>query len=277
MFFEYLKYFSFKGKLQLILGSIAYKLFNIVPQEIFEVRNFIEMTIKQQYKIDEEASAFVVSKEGVKFSLRKHSSDLKVFRQIIINEEFENVVQLIQRHNIKIKTVIDAGANIGLTTLYLKNHFGDAKVLCIEPDESNQNQLLKHIALNNLANVEIIKGGVWSRNSWLNIDNTFRDGMEWARRLKPVDDEQGDIPVYSINHLLEEKQWDSIDFLKMDIEGAEDTIFSGSTDLSFLTKVKVITIEIHDMFEVGHRVVEVLQGYNFKIYFAGELTIGIKR
>ena len=101
--------------------------------------------------------------------------------------------------------------------------------------------------------------------------------MEWARRLKPVEDEKGDIPVYSINHLLEEKQWDSIDFLKMDIEGAEETIFSESTDLSFLTKVKVITIEIHDMFEAGHRIVEVLHDYNFKIYFSEELVIGIKR
>lgn len=277
MFFEYLKYFSFKGKLQLILGSIAYKLFNIVPQEIFEVRNFIEMTIKQQYKINEEASAFVLSKEGVKFSLRKHSSDLKVFRQIIINEEFINVVRLIKEHKIKINTIIDAGANIGLTTLYLKHHFEDAQVLCVEPDESNQAQLLKHTAWNKLENVELIKGGVWSHNGRLNIDNTFRDGLEWSRRLKSVKNEEGNIPVYSIHHLLERKQWDFIDFLKMDIEGAEDTIFSESTDLSFLTKVKVITIEIHDMFEVGHRVVEVLQGYNFKVYFSGELTIGIKR
>lgn len=277
MFFDYLKYFSFTGKLQLILGSIAYKLFSIVPKEIFEVRNFIETAQNNGYKVNEEASIFTVSKEGIKLSLRKHSSDLKVFRQIIVNTEFKNVVKLINQHNIKIKTVIDAGANIGLTTLYLKHHFEDAQVLCLEPDESNQAQLLKHTAWNKLENVELIKGGVWSHNDWLNIDHSFRDGLEWSRRLKPVENEEGKIPVYSIGHLLERMQWDTLDFLKMDIEGAEETIFSESADMSFLGKVRIITIEIHDMFEVGHRIVEVLQGYNFKIYFSGELTIGIRR
>lgn len=277
MFFEYLKYFSFKGKLQLILGSIAYKLFSIVPKEIFEVRNFVEAAQKNGYKIDENSLAFVVSKEGVKLSLRKHSSDLKVFRQIITNEEFRNVVRLIKEYKIKIKTIIDAGANIGLTTLYLKHHFEDTQILCVEPDESNQAQLLKHTAWNKLENVELIKGGVWSHNGRLDIDNTFRDGLEWSRRLKPVENEEGKIPVYSIDHLLERMQWHTLDFLKMDIEGAEETIFSESADLSFLGKVKVITIEIHDMFKAGHRIVEVLHDYNFKIYFSGELVIGIKR
>lgn len=277
MFFKYLKYLSLEGKLQLIFGSIAYKLFNTIPKNVFEVRNFVEAALKYGYKIDEEASAYVVSKEGVQILLRKGSSDLKVFRQIIINEEFKNVVQLIRQHDIKIKNVIDAGANIGLTTLYLKAHFPDAEVLCVEPDDSNQTQLLQHITLNNLANVDLIRGGVWSHNSWLNIDNTFRDGLEWSRRLQLAENERGDIPVYSINHILAEKQWESIDLLKMDIEGAEEAIFSESSDLSFLSKIKVITIEVHDMFEVGHRIVERLHAYNFKLYFSGELTIGIKK
>lgn len=277
MFFKYLKYLSLEGKLQLIFGSIAYKLFNTIPKNVFEVRNFVEAALKYGYKIDEEASAYVVSKEGVQILLRKGSSDLKVFRQIIINEEFKNVVQLIRQHDIKIKNVIDAGANIGLTTLYLKAHFPDAEVLCVEPDDSNQTQLLQHITLNNLANVDLIRGGVWSHNSWLNIDNTFRDGLEWSRRLQPSETERGNIPVYSINHMLAEKQWDSIDLLKMDIEGAEETVFSESSDLTFLNKTKVITIEVHNMLEVGHRIVEVLQEYNYKLYFSGELTIGIKK
>ncbi len=277
MFFEYLKYLSWKGKLQLILGSIAYKLFTAIPKGVFEVRNFVEASQKKGYKIVEEALAYVVSKDRIKILLRKGSSDLKVFRQIIINEEFKNVVQLIHQHDIKIKNVIDAGANIGLTTLYLKEHFPETEILCIEPDASNQAQLSQHIALNNLTNVELIKGGVWSHNSWLNIDNTFRDGLEWSRSLKPGENEKGDIPVYAISNLLIEKQWDSIDFLKMDIEGAEEAIFSKDADLSFLSKTKVITIEIHDMFEVGHRIVEILQEYNFKLYFSGELTIGIKK
>lgn len=277
MFFKYLKYLSLEGKLQLIFGSIAYKLFNTIPKNVFEVRNFVEAALKNGYKIDEEASAYVVSKEGVQILLRKGSSDLKVFRQIIINEEFKNVVQLIHQHDIKIKNVIDAGANIGLTTLYLKEHFPETEILCIEPDASNQAQLSQHIALNNLTEVDLIRGGVWSHNSWLNIDNTFRDGLEWSRRLQPTENERGSIPVYSINHILAEKQWESINLLKMDIEGAEEMIFSESADLSFLSKVKVIAIEIHDMFEAGHRIVEALHNYNFKIYFSGELVIGIKR
>lgn len=274
MILKYLKYLDWKGKIQLLAGSFFYKLFNKIPKEVFEIRNFIEAAHKKNYYIVTEPSTLVVSNKEEQFSLRKGTSDIKVFKQIILNEEFKNAIELIKNHNIKIERILDAGANIGLTTIYLRKEF-EAKVLCIEPDIENYKQLLKNIKLNNIQGVEIIHGGVWSKNDFLKIDHSFRDGREWARRL--IESEEGRIPVYTILDLLNKKGWESIDLLKMDIEGAEEVIFSNSTDLSFLDKTKIITIEIHDMFEVGHRIVEVLQKYNFKLYFSGELTIGIKR
>ena len=150
-------------------------------------------------------------------------------------------------------------------------------MICVEPDESNIARLQHNLAANNLNSYVIVEGGLWSCKGWLDMDYSFRDGQEWSRALKPSTNSCGNVPVFSVEDIKKQNGWDSIDLLKMDIEGAEDTIFSQKEHLSFLNSAKVVTIEIHDMYNVGHRVAEALLSYGFRIYFSGELMIGIKK
>lgn len=75
---------------------------------------------------------------------------------------------------------------------------------------------------------------------------------------------------------MEQNNFDCIDILKMDIEGAEKELFAAS-DLSFLKHTKCIAIEIHDEFNCRNSIYQRLADYGFTRFNAGELTIGVNR
>lgn len=277
MFNEALKYLKLKEKAWFLLGSMAFYLYNLLPKHIFETRNFIEKAIHYKYNIKNLKKTIELSDtDENKYILRKRSSDLKVFNQIILDEEFKNIKDLIIKNGISVTSILDAGSNIGLTTIYFKKYFPEAKIICVEPDENNLLQLKANIVINELKDITIIEGGIWINKGFLKIDTTFRDGMEWSRRLLPSADQSGTVPTFTIDELLYSNNWDFVDFLKIDIEGAEEYIFTDIANLEFLRKVKVISVEVHRVFEIGHIIVDVFLKYGFKIYISGELLIGIR-
>ncbi len=271
---------TWKEKVWLTYSTVVNQLLKIVPKNVLDRRDFLE----KMYQYESEYEVKIVNDEYYinhkqstsKFVLRDRSSDPQVFRQIWVNEEFRPVVNIVNQRNIKIETILDAGANIGLSTIYLKKHFPQAQVICVEPDKSNVSQLNHNLVANCLADYTILEGGVWSHQDWLDIDYSFRDGLEWSRALKPPINGSGAIPVFSIEDIRKQNGWSTIDLLKIDVEGTEEEIFGEDKDYEFLSKTKVITLEIHDTEKIAHRIINILQTYNFGIYISGELMIGIK-
>lgn len=91
-------------------------------------------------------------------------------------------------------------------------------------------------------------------------------------------DKVTDLKAFSIQHLIEKFKWDTIDILKMDIEGSEKEVFTNpNSDVSFLAITKCIAIEIHDEFDCRETIYEILKSYGFTLFNSGELTIGINQ
>ena len=79
-------------------------------------------------------------KLGVTLETRKRpSSDLDVFAQIYSYQEYQPLVQLFNKHFPKAESmnIIDAGSNIGLTTVFLSKHYPNAQFIAVEPDSDN--------------------------------------------------------------------------------------------------------------------------------------------
>lgn len=72
--------------------------------------------------------------------LRPGTSDRDVFRQTFIEEEYGIIPK---NNNHKVQTVVDCGANIGITTVYLAKIFPKAQLIAIEPDPGNFSVLRK--------------------------------------------------------------------------------------------------------------------------------------
>lgn len=212
--------------------------------------------------------------------LRKRpSSDLNVFAQIYQYHEYQPLVQTFQKHfpNDSTLSVIDAGSNIGLTSVYLSKYFPDSKFIAIEPETSNFESVTFNLEVNGVKNASLVKGGVWSKNTNLTIVNDFRDQKDWSIRVEETN-EEGDLKAFSIPHLMKVYQFETIDILKIDVEGSEKEIFTGdSADVSFLAKTKCIALEIHDEFNCRAAINAILTQYGFNCFESGELTIGINQ
>lgn len=203
------------------------------------------------------------------------NSDVAVFKQILGWEEYKPVVQAFKNHfHVDATTIIDAGGNIGLTALYFSTHFPDANIISVEPDSGNFNLLAANL---NQQNVTCVQGAVWSRNCLLKLVNDFRDKRSWSCRVEETKEKtENTLPAYSIMHLKSQHNFNYIDILKMDIEGAEKEVFSGS-NLDFLTYTKCIALEIHDEFNCRNDIYQCLSNKGFTHFNTGELTIGINK
>lgn len=207
------------------------------------------------------------------------SSDLEVVRQIWEYEEYAVVSGLLHENQPAIgpMRIIDAGANVGYTTLYLKNAFPAAHIVSVEPETSNFRQLTRNLALNNYQNVTPVQAGLWKREAHLEVARDFRDQREWSFYVQEVPKASG-LRGFSVRDLLQQQQWDAVDLLKIDIEGAERYLFEDA-DLAkqVLQQARFVAIEIHDEFEVRPRIYEFLRQNDFDFFENGELTIGRNR
>ncbi|MCC5612605.1 FkbM family methyltransferase [Nostoc sp. CHAB 5834] len=204
-----------------------------------------------------------------------HDSDIAVFKQILCWEEYRAVVKIYRSYfKEDVNSIVDAGGNIGLTSLYFSAHFPHASIVSIEPDPENFELLNANLRG---YNVNCLLGAVWSRNCQLTLVNDFRDHSSWSRRV--VESEEltsNSVTAYSLAHIKQLYQFEYIDILKIDVEGAEKELFMAE-DLSFLKITKCVAIEIHDEFKCRDAIYKRLDEYGFLRSNSGELTIGINQ
>lgn len=127
--------------------------------------------------------------------------------------------------------VIDAGAYSGLFTIYAAKKVGSTgKVIAYEPDPYNWVILNKNIELNNLKNVEVVKKGLFDKvdslpfdvqsvgSNIVSIDHAFHNRKTINHiNVAPLDEEIKRLGLKKVN------------FIKMDIEGAEIEAMKGAT------------------------------------------------
>jgi len=135
--------------------------------------------------------------------------------------------------------VVDLGGNIGVFTRWAYKE-GASKVIVFEPDRRYFG-LLKlnsdpRSVLFNAAMSDSIGTTTLYESEHLGGSNIF--GMPGCLKTYTV-------RTYTMNYLFESGLIDKIDFLKIDIEGAEHQVFRGISDEN-LRKVKTIGMEYHN-------------------------------
>jgi FkbM family methyltransferase len=241
-----------------------------------EVIRQTDMVRKNGYDLMEDVDSYHISRNDDRFFLRKGSSDLSVFEQIYLKDEYKPLMAAATQNKIKVDTIVDIGSNIGLASRYFNGHYPNAFYICVEPDKDNFSVLKKNTA--SLKTVKLYQYAIWNNERELSIDNGFRDGQGWSLR---VTEEQSNaiasVRSITVNKIIEECGLSGIDILKIDIEGAEFAVFESLSAVDFLRKVKVLAIEIHE--DIGPRsvVVDKLLHYGFVLFEYSETIIGINK
>jgi FkbM family methyltransferase len=141
--------------------------------------------------------------------------------------------------------IIDAGAQIGMSTLYFKKQYPAAEIIAIEPNTINFKLLEENIWENQLDNVTTIQAALTGygsevefhadeKQSWLSTASIHERAWNGDQDTKPHT-----VPAIQLNSLITRH----VDLHKLDIEGAEQQVLVEAKDK--LSLVKKILFEFH--------------------------------
>jgi FkbM family methyltransferase len=137
--------------------------------------------------------------------------------------------------------VLDLGANVGTFTLYAALKAVEGLVVAVEPNPSLFEMLKQNVAVNGINNVMLLNALVGDKDGqskfyMLDSGGSVREG--YSTKGKEVE-----LTSYRISSIMDKYGIQSVDFVKMDIEGAEFDIFRG--DVASLKRVKKLSMEVH--------------------------------
>jgi FkbM family methyltransferase len=135
--------------------------------------------------------------------------------------------------------IIDAGANIGLSSVFFALQFPTALIVAIEPEERNYDMLRKNAAG---FNIECVKAALSSQAGRVKVTNPGRG--DWGYRTEPEAD--GNVPSVTVDSLYQQYATDQmVPFIvKVDIEGGEKDLFSLNTE--WVRDTPLLIVELHD-------------------------------
>jgi FkbM family methyltransferase len=139
------------------------------------------------------------------------------------------------------ETILDLGANIGLTAIYLVRTFPSAALACVEPIERNLKILARNLELNDVR-ATIIPAAVDIDDGYVLME-TFP--ADYDHRIAASRDTQSslEVPAVSVRTIMRQLNWDRIGLVKMDIEGHEEILLTQNCD--WLNRTDAICMEYH--------------------------------
>jgi FkbM family methyltransferase len=123
--------------------------------------------------------------------------------------------------------VVDCGAFLGEFTLYAAAAVGSkGNVIAFEPDPLIFKKLTANIALNGFNNIKAVNKGVWNKEGLLKFVGDSIKGYSFMSAS--LDKDAIEVPVVSLDAELARLGTEKVDFIKMDVEGAEIEAVKGA-------------------------------------------------
>ena len=158
--------------------------------------------------------------------------------------------------------IIDGGANIGLSSLYFKYLYPKSNLICFEADPICFQRLTNNMKVNGFDDTTLLQKAIWINDNGV----AFRSiGSEGSRIDENDFVNTKIVPSISFSKYL--NQFDKIDFLKLDIEGAEFNVCTAE-DFPF-HKIQNFFLEYHgksnELYKLN-KLLKIIEENNFYIY-----------
>ena len=138
--------------------------------------------------------------------------------------------------------ILDCGANIGMASLYFKWLYPKSRVLAFEPDPVTF-QLLQHNVRTNQLDIETHNCALWDKEEQIDF---FVDSRNPGTLLMSADPLRLDgTPVQVSARRLSSFIQGTVDFLKLDVEGAEHRVLCDLVQSKKLPLIRRLVIEYH--------------------------------
>lgn len=150
------------------------------------------------------------------------------------------ILKCIRQYLLSDMTFVDAGANQGEVSLFAARRLHSGRVIAFEPDTANYQRLLDNVKLNELANVlarnHCLGETPGEAQLFVPHNESTHHVRGWNEGLSSMFSPQAGasakctVAVQPLDDVVAELSVDSIDLLKIDVEGAELSVLKGSCE-----------------------------------------------
>ncbi|MDR2198930.1 MAG: FkbM family methyltransferase [Deltaproteobacteria bacterium] len=147
-------------------------------------------------------------------------------KQVYFNSQYEipGIVEVK-----KGDTVIDAGAFYGDSALYFESAVSPGGIVyAFEPNHKIANILNENIKNNNRLNITVIEKGLSDQSSFAKLSDNEEISMIVDDEKHNISDKYLEIKTTTIDEFVTERDIKHVNFIKMDIEGHENSAIKGS-------------------------------------------------
>jgi FkbM family methyltransferase len=203
---------------------------------------------------------FQLQFDGATFLVEPGSSDLYTIYEICYDRGYEPRQHQPPYHY---RTIVDFGANIGVFSVWAAQAFHPDTLVAVEMEPACFRQLNANIQLNGLENViRPIQAAIYEHSG--KVATRRRMGYNF-HELRPQGG-QHYVPSFSFADFLQHTGLNTIDLLKVDIEGAEKYLLTPENAGLFRERVKYILLESHSINDFGvDHCVAYLRDLGFKL------------
>ena len=180
---------------------------------------------------------------GTKVVLRTSTPDFEVAQSCLLFGEYAHLKCTMPQ------VILDAGANIGASSIYFAKRFPDAKIYAIEMEDENYALLCRNVR--QYRNIVPVKAAIAAKAEVRQIYDRLTGpwGYTISRTQNPRCLTGQTVSTITIDELLEAEGVSEIDILKMDIEGGEKEVFQEAGN--WVRHTNIIVVELHDRICMG--------------------------
>lgn len=168
---------------------------------------------------------------GVRLRYRLNRGDIQSIREVWLDELYKLPV------NARAEVLVDLGANIGLTSLWLAKTYGFKTVIAVEPMAANARLVKANLDANGVS-AQVIEAAVGPMDGTALFEDSDASNLG---RISTTGRPVTIVSMFTILSSLAESV--TIDVLKLDIEGGEEPLLRG--DLAWLGRVQSVIAEFH--------------------------------
>lgn len=200
---------------------------------------------------------------AIDLSFEVNKAEVGILKNIFIDREYADYFPFYQKN-----IIVDAGAHYGYFSLFAAcNSDPESQVFSVEASEENFTAMKRNFNQNPSLKTSPILAALSDRNNAVDllkgksINNTLvKNPLLTGARTTQVNG-------LTLDQLFIQLNIQRIDFLKMDIEGAEYQVLRATSEETF-KKIKVISMEFHDLKSAennGYSLIDFLKKHDYTI------------
>jgi FkbM family methyltransferase len=124
-------------------------------------------------------------------------------------------------------TFLDVGANVGYYTALAISRIGKGRIVALEPDAESFRYLEQTVAANGATNVACVRKGAAAHDGVLTLHTSSLNRGDNRLYANQLADDSAEVETCRVDTLLSELGIESVDLIKMDVQGFEGHVLRG--------------------------------------------------